>query len=101
MGIDVEHHLRVRVPEAVADDLDRHPGREQLRGVRMPEVVEPDVREPGGPEEGLEMASGALTQLVVRSAQDRAYIRGKTTAPPDGGAVVLLAHEERLEPPTR
>lgn len=69
VGIDVEPHLRVRVAEAVADDLDRHAGRWQLRGMGMPEVVEPVFRKLGGPEERPEVTAGALPRLVARSVQ--------------------------------
>ena len=43
VGVDAEGDRRVRVAQAGRDDMHRHAGEQQGRGVDMPQIVQPGV----------------------------------------------------------
>jgi hypothetical protein len=63
VAVDVQRRRRVGVAEATADRPDRYAGGEQLGGVEVAEVVEPDAVE-----------AGPLTQSL-KSAGDRVGVQ--------------------------
>lgn len=42
MGVDVEGNRRGRVAQALTDDLDRDAGLQELAGVGVPKIMEPN-----------------------------------------------------------
>jgi hypothetical protein len=44
-AVGVQGERNARVAESFAHNLGVHPGEEQMRGVRMAEIVEPDPRQ--------------------------------------------------------
>ena len=63
VGVDVQRGCGVGVAESTADRPHRHPGCEQLRGVQVAEVVEPDA------------APGRLAGRAVGTRRDRVGVQ--------------------------
>ena len=43
MGVDPQRDARVGMPESGSDHVHRYAGKQQRRGVDMPEIVQPDA----------------------------------------------------------